>query len=100
MDSLSLAAFEERASTAESRLAALEGLLASSGPPADSSALLELRALLVQAKEAAVTAEAERKQAVAERSALKDEAAKLRYQVMHLKRTVRELEAAQPHAPR
>ncbi|GLC39045.1 hypothetical protein PLESTB_001287200 [Pleodorina starrii] len=91
MDALSLAVFEERAANAESRLAALEALVASGGVT-DSAALLELRSLLVKAKEETTKLQEERDKAVSERKALEDEVAKLKYQVMHLKRSVREVE--------
>ncbi|KAG2484121.1 hypothetical protein HYH03_017071 [Edaphochlamys debaryana] len=93
MDALSLAAFEERASSAETRLATLESLLAGGGVT-DTASLLELRNLLVAAKEEAARVQEERDQAVAARKGLEDEVAKLQYQVLHLKRAVRETEAA------
>ncbi|PNW76954.1 hypothetical protein CHLRE_11g482600v5 [Chlamydomonas reinhardtii] len=93
MDALSVAAFEERAATAEARLSALESLLSSGAGPADSAALTELRALLVAAKE-------ESEKEAVQRKSLEDEVAKLRYQVLHLKRAVRELEAQHTPATR
>ncbi len=66
-------------------------LLHSSPPPS----LTRLPHSATPCPTACSTAAPPRPQAVSERKAFEDEAAKLRYQVMHLKRAVRELEAKQ-----
>lgn len=89
MDPLSLAAFEERAATAEARLAVLEAK-AATGSVSNPAALQQVRALVVAAKEQTLQLQQERDQAVADKKSLEDELLRLKYQVMHLKRAVRE----------
>eukprot|EP00894_Picocystis_sp_ML_P003715 jgi/Pico_ML_1/54232/g34.t1 len=96
VDPLSLEAFERRAKEADERLRALESQFeslkvdrnGSGGHPALEKVLKELKVLeskLVDAKLKNVEIEKEN-------TALKEQKSKLEYQVLHLKRTVRELE--------
>mmetsp|Transcript_1812 Transcript_1812/g.4618 ORF Transcript_1812/g.4618 Transcript_1812/m.4618 type:complete len:88 (+) Transcript_1812:26-289(+) len=82
MDALSLASFEERAALSEARLAILESKLAGGqggGSAASHADLQALRATLVEARKEAA-------QAAAREQALEEENAKLKYQIVHLKR--------------
>mmetsp|Transcript_36998 Transcript_36998/g.82252 ORF Transcript_36998/g.82252 Transcript_36998/m.82252 type:complete len:95 (+) Transcript_36998:41-325(+) len=82
MDALTFAAFEQRATEAETRLNVLETkLLAGAVAAGKTDELLALKELLVKAREETVKLQEERNAAVAEN-------AKLKYQVKHLKRAV------------
>ncbi|GBF97553.1 hypothetical protein Rsub_10154 [Raphidocelis subcapitata] len=89
---------EQRACQAESRMAALEGRLASGGasggPGASADDLRELRALLVAAKGEQDALRAERDAALKAAAAAEEAAAKAEYRALHLARALREADAA------
>ncbi|GFH23830.1 uncharacterized protein HaLaN_21514, partial [Haematococcus lacustris] len=101
MDTLTLAAFEERASVAEARLAALESRIATQGTPAppqdapvpSTADLAEIRQLLVRAQQEAAGLQSSKDQMVSELAALHAENLKLKYRIVHLKQAVQEGDA-------
>ncbi|BDA46680.1 hypothetical protein COCOBI_09-1330 [Coccomyxa sp. Obi] len=86
MDDLSLEAFEARAAAAEQKLAALEISSGSSQSATDLSTLRSIRAALVRAKE-------EQENLILENKKLLSQRDKLEYQLLHLKKAVREGDA-------
>lgn len=95
MDQRLLDALEQRASEAESRIQILEEkLIAGSNVAsvtADGQELQQLLALLKQAQEEQAAAQVQVKEAVHAKADAEKEVSKLRYQVLQLKRAVREV---------